>query len=278
MDRISLQQRIDAVPWYHEFDFGNGLRAESRTSDVELHRAIWAFIQGELDAVDFRGKTVLDIGCWDGYWSFYAERRGARSVLATDDQTQNWADGNGLLLARELFQSSIEVNQAVSVYELTRLNRRFDIILCLGVYYHLVDPFYAFAQIRHCCHEDAVLLLEGDGAWGVHSNTIIFNPPDASPGPLTNPTEHALRLLLECSYFTVEHQAWRAAPPARLPWSRRLKMCRHALRGSYLDVAIEGLRGDRLFTRCRPFQGPNHRHLYRPPFGLHVYDDRYRER
>ena len=40
-------------------------------------------MEQQLDAVPFHGKSVLDIGCWDGYWSFYAERRGAASVLAT---------------------------------------------------------------------------------------------------------------------------------------------------------------------------------------------------
>src|SRR5687767_9189330 len=101
----TLQQQIDAVEWYHEFDFGNGLRAESHTPDVAAHRGVWSFIQQHLDKIDFAGKSVLDIGCWDGYWSFYAERRGAKSVLATDDVSQNWANGNGLLLAKRLLNS-----------------------------------------------------------------------------------------------------------------------------------------------------------------------------
>ena len=49
---------------------------------MEIHRKLWRFIEAQLDLLDFRGKTVLDIGCWDGYWSFYAERRGAREVVA----------------------------------------------------------------------------------------------------------------------------------------------------------------------------------------------------
>ena len=108
MDLAETQRRIDAVEWYHEFDFPNGLKARSK-HDVEGHRLVWKFIQEQLDAVDFRGKTVLDIGCWDGYWSFYAERRGAARVLASDDRTQNWAGSRGLLLARELYGSAVEV-------------------------------------------------------------------------------------------------------------------------------------------------------------------------
>jgi len=88
-----LQAEIDSVAWYHEFDFGNGHTARSRTPDVAAHRRLWNFIEEGLSRIDFRGKTVLDIGCWDGYWSFYAERHGAASVLATDDLSQNWSTG-----------------------------------------------------------------------------------------------------------------------------------------------------------------------------------------
>jgi tRNA (mo5U34)-methyltransferase len=93
---------------------------------------------------------VLDIGCWDGYWSFHAERQGAASVLAADDVTQNWATGEGLRLAKRLLSSRVEIKQDQSVYELAQLGRTFEVILCLGVYYHLLDPFYALTQIRHC--------------------------------------------------------------------------------------------------------------------------------
>src|SRR5215475_15324914 len=101
MDLKEYQQRIDDIRWYHEFEFPNGLVARSHAPDIEVHRRIWAFVATELDQIDFTGKTVLDLGCWDGRWSFYAESRGARRVLATDDRTQNWAASSGLLLAEE---------------------------------------------------------------------------------------------------------------------------------------------------------------------------------
>jgi tRNA (mo5U34)-methyltransferase len=64
-----------------------------------MHRQIWAFIEQQLATVDFRGKRVLEVGSWDGYWSFWAERHGARSVLATDDLSQNWSAGRRRLFA-----------------------------------------------------------------------------------------------------------------------------------------------------------------------------------
>src|SRR5262245_8431367 len=118
MDLSEVQKRIDAITWYHEFDFGNGLRARPATPPSHGHRAIWSFVEENLGQVDFRGKSVLDIGCWDGCWSFYAERRGAKSVLATDDCSQNWGAGGGIHLARELLGSSIVIDQERSAYDL----------------------------------------------------------------------------------------------------------------------------------------------------------------
>ena len=166
MDRAQQQARIDAIDWYHEFDFGNDLRARSHPEEAKAHQHIWRFIEDQLDKIDFRGKSVLDIGCWDGFWSFYAERRGARSVLATDDVSQNWSSGGGLRLAKELYESSVEINQRQSIYQLASLGRSFDVILCLGVFYHLLDPFFAFAQIRHCCHPGTLVVFEGNVAAG----------------------------------------------------------------------------------------------------------------
>src|SRR3954453_5447552 len=110
MERSSLQQRIDAIEWYHEFDFGEGLRARTNHS-APVHRTVWKFIEEQLNTVHFQGKSVLDIGAWDGFWSFYAERRGAKRILATDDLTQNWSDGRGIHLAKELYKSTVQINQ-----------------------------------------------------------------------------------------------------------------------------------------------------------------------
>ena len=285
---VTLQQRqIDAVTWYHEFDFGNGLRARSVTPLEHGHDKIWAFIERNLQRIDFRGKSVLDVGCWDGYWSFYAERRGARSVLASDDCSQNWATGDGLRLARELLGSHIEVNQNLSAYALATLGRKFDVVLCLGVYYHLLDPFYAFAQLRHCCHRDSVVVLEGDGARALPPNGILYDLSNLTR-PYFLPTVGALRQLLQAAYLSVDSVAWLDGQlpdeaAGRLGWKWRLRMCAQALRGARRatrelaqQVAPEDRDSSRLLLVCKPFEGTNASHHYRPPFGLDAYDDRFR--
>ena len=256
-----LQEEIDAVIWYHEFDFGNGLVARSNTSDVAYHRRSWRFIERQLAAVDFHGKSVLDIGCWDGYWSFYAERRGAASVLASDDVTQNWAAGEGLRLAKRLLNSRVEIKQDVSVYHLERLGRTFDVILCLGVYYHLLDPFYGFAQIRHCCHADTLVIFEG--AVGRYD----LRPSEARyfRGATFLPSKRALNNLLRAAYLEVRYQQFQDSTPRR--W---IKTALGRLLQRFGRPTV-----DRGFTVCAPFTGANHLHHYQPPFGLVRFDDRY---
>jgi tRNA (mo5U34)-methyltransferase len=281
MEVSELRARIDAIPWYHEFDFGNGLKTHSKTPDVDWHRRNWRFIEEQLEAIDFRDKTVLDVGCWDGYWSFYAERRGAKSVLATDDFSQNWSGEEGLLLAKDLLASQVQTNTRISIYEVASLGRRFDVILLLGVYYHLLDPFYAFTQLRHCCHPGTVVCLEGNEGLGLPPNSAVFNPDERTSKFL--PTAGHLRQLLRAAYLSVTAERFMGltqSQPGRLGLRWRLRMCRQALLGS--RSAVGELIGPmtavrRVFLTCTAFEGENPAHIYHPPFGLHAFDPRFKD-
>lgn len=265
----SLQKRVDEIQWYHEFDFGGGLKARSLTPDVASHRKVWRFIEGQLEAVNFHDKTVLDIGAWDGYWSFLAERKGAKHVLASDDVTQSWSDGRGLLLAKELLRSSVSIDQNLSVYQLASLNRKFDVVMCLGVYYHLLDPFYAFAQIRHCCHPGTLVVLEGNvGRAGMRADEVRYTFGDTRLSAFV-PSAPALENLLSLAYLRVQSQAWLRPGPFR-----RVKgLVQHLRRFKTISTAFI----DRAFTVCAPFEGVNALHTYEPPFDLGNYDDRFRK-
>jgi len=265
-DLAEQQRRINQIAWYHEFDFPNGLTARSQTPDVEYHRKTWAFIAAQLDRLDFRGKTVLDLGCWDGYWSFYAERRGASRVLATDDSSQNWAGSAGVLLAKKLFKSSVETDLNVSVYDVAKIGETFDIILCLGIYYHLVDPFYAFSQIRHCCHRKTMVVFEGDATFSLRANLMRY---DLVADSNFTPTPQVLAQMLEASYFRVVSQT----PMISSKWHRRL---RGLARIFFRSSPSLPLQMTRLVTVCQPFEGISPLYHYRPPFALHQFDQRFR--
>jgi tRNA (mo5U34)-methyltransferase len=295
MDRAAKQAELDSVTWYHEFDFGNGLRTRTHCPHIEGHRRVWGFVREQLERVDFRGKSVLDIGAWDGYWSFHAEKRGARSVLASDDLGQNWSQGRGIHLAKELLGSSVEIDQNLSVYDLTSLRRTFDVILFLGVFYHLHDPFYALAQIRHCCHPGTLVVINGRMGLKLDTDAALYNFADHGLEWL--PGDGALRQLIRAAYFTEPTAAYYPPPtpapterasPDRLGWRWRLKMCRAVLRGSRPDIAArvaEVMSTENTLPRlanrqavfiCTPYDGEVDFHLYKPPFGLHVYDPRFR--
>lgn len=272
--REALQKEIDGIHWYHEFDFGNGLRAVS-TSQADDHRRIWRFIESELDKIDFTGKKVLEIGCWDGYWSFYAERRGAARVLATDDVSQNWASGAGVRLAKQLLKSKVEINQSVSIYEASKLNETFDIIICLGVYYHLVDPFAGFAEVRHLMHENSLAIFEGDATLELRPDTYYWDMSDSSKSCFV-PTQWGLNHMLKTAYMDVVSQSWMRPPQQAL----KINVDPAHLVGYMGNQEPSGFaplkHRERILTVTKPFSGENPLHPYKPPFNLARFDTRWK--
>lgn len=304
MSKSDLQAKIDSIRWYHEFDFGNGLKATPSDPELAGHRIVWDLCKNELDKVSFAGKSVLDIGCWDGYWSFYAEKRGAASIVGVDDFTQNWASSDGLFLAKDLLKSKLEIQPRLSVYNIASLNRKFDVVLFLGVYYHLWDPFYALSQIRHCCHANTVMVMSGAIALQLPPHSIRFCHADATHR--FTPTVEAVRELLTATYFRpcdhisadgLNEQRAREAQlklaqqtgPVAVTTPSLLGRGRQMLRSSgsglkkVLRASRNTLRGpaplrpyDTAVFHAVAFEGKNEAHLYKPPFGLHAYDPRYK--
>lgn len=139
-----LRRAVDAIRWYHTIDFGGGIvtRGLDNTPD-KLRR---------LRLPDsFAGKTVLDIGAWDGFFSFEAERRGAARVLATDSYIWSgrnpWHDKRGFELARTHFKSKVEDRQ-IDVMDLSAEKfGTWDVVFFLGVLYHLRHPLLALERV-----------------------------------------------------------------------------------------------------------------------------------
>jgi tRNA (mo5U34)-methyltransferase len=122
---------------------------------------------------DLTGKTVLDIGAWDGYFSFEAEKRSAALVVASDmalskpnkDRLEkgNWGGNKGFRLAHHLLGSKVRfiessvfrIDEAVqqsamnSIGDLSEKEYPFsyDVVLFYGVLYHLIEPFFALQKL-----------------------------------------------------------------------------------------------------------------------------------
>ena len=106
---------------------------------------------------DLSGKRVLDIGARDGFFTFEAERRGASEVVALDNEPP---DHTGFAIAADLLDSRATY-VTENVYSLRpEEHGRFDLVLFLGVIYHLRHPLLALDRIHDVCAPKALLLVE----------------------------------------------------------------------------------------------------------------------
>ena len=169
------------------------------------------------------GRTVLDIGAWDGFFSFEAERRGARRVLATDSfawRGENWSSKEGFDLARRALGSRVE-DLEIDVLDL-RPERigTFDLVLFLGVLYHLPHPLLALERVAGVAG-DRLILETHVGVVGTRRPVMAFYPGTELEHDPTNwggPNPAAVRAMLESVGFrkvTMVHPRSRAYALAR---------------------------------------------------------------
>lgn len=117
------------------------------------------------------GKRVLDIGTWDGYYAFEAEKRGAEVVAIDnlermqkpDEQGVAWQLNKGFESAREILNSKVEFRN-MDVYDVSPDNvGLFDITLFLGVLYHLKYPLLALEKVARITKD--LMILETAYFW-----------------------------------------------------------------------------------------------------------------
>jgi len=138
-----LRRKVAEIQWFHTIDLGDGLV----TPGIDPSAGRLARIK--LPA-DLTGTSVLDVGAWDGFFSFEAERRGAARVLAVDSFAWDgggWGSKRGFELAHETFGSRVE-SRSVDVLDLSpETVGTFDVVLFLGVLYHMRDPLLALERV-----------------------------------------------------------------------------------------------------------------------------------
>jgi tRNA (mo5U34)-methyltransferase len=204
MNSSELQSRADAIRWWHSIDLGHGVvtRGVDHAQAERLSRL-------QLP-VDLSGRSVLDIGAWDGFFSFEAERRGAARVLAADYYSwhgQGWGTGQGkagFQLAREALGSRVEdVDLDVMDLSPDRIGT-FDVVLFLGVLYHLPHPLLALERVASVASGLLVVETVVDMV-GVARPAAAFYPGRELNGDPTNwwgPNEPAVRGMLRSVGFT----------------------------------------------------------------------------
>lgn len=136
--RDQVQERVRALgPWFHNLEL-LGVQTAPDHSLGDFPRVFYQAFSHALPA-DLTGKSVLDVGCNAGFYSMEMKRRGARRVVGIDVDEDFLAQAR---FATEVHGLDVELRH-LSVYDVASLGERFDVVLFLGVLYHLRHPLLA---------------------------------------------------------------------------------------------------------------------------------------
>jgi tRNA (mo5U34)-methyltransferase len=242
-----LREAVARLQWHHTMDLGHGVVTPGGDATAEKLALL------DLPA-SLAGKTVLDIGAWDGFFSFEAERREASRVVAMDYDCWLQAEGHpskaGFELARRALGSSVE-DVTLDVMDLSpdRLGM-FDVVLFLGVLYHVRHPLLALERVFGVTGD--LLILETHVArLGTRRPALVFYPGDELGGDATNwwgPNEPAVvAMLRDVGFKDVRVVASRPPVLTGIRAARRLARAARAHDPSPTTTAM----ADRLVVHAR---------------------------
>ena len=151
-DPEEIRRRVEALgPWFHNLDLG-GVRTAPDHFLGDYPAVKWRRFAHAIPE-DLSGRTVLDIGCNGGFYAIEMKRRGAARVVAIDSDEDYLAQAR---FAAEVTGQEIEF-RVLSVYDVARLGERFDIVLFMGVLYHLRHPLLALDLIHEHVARDLLV-------------------------------------------------------------------------------------------------------------------------
>lgn len=187
-----MVKSLEEISWWHQVPLKDGRITPGR-SPVYLLENDYLF-----DQIDFQDRSVLDIGCWDGYFSFRAEQKGAKEVIGLDDPTFRWGGLDGFQFLSEHFNSKVQWMRG-TLFDPPK--REFDIVLCYGVLYHLNDPLTAATNCFQLSREIVCfegLVIENDAP------LLMLIPPGDLYGDMSNiyyPTSGYLKMVASLNGF-----------------------------------------------------------------------------
>ena len=133
-------------PWYHNVVFAPGTASHPATPDYPASR--WRVLD-PLVPKTLGGKSVLDIGCNSGIFALEMKKRGAGRVVGIDIMPHLLAQSR---FASHWFELPLELYE-VGAYDVESLGSAFDIVVFIGVLYHLKHPLYALEKIASVCKD-----------------------------------------------------------------------------------------------------------------------------
>jgi tRNA (mo5U34)-methyltransferase len=194
---VDLQSRVAALPWHHSIDLGNGVvTAGNKSAALCNNEAALIF-----DRVNLSGRSVLDIGAWNGFFSFEAKRRGASRVLATDSYCWSHPDIHGretFDIARSALGLEVDAREIDAIDLSAETVGEFDVVLYLGVFYHRYDAIESLAKVATLAKQ--VLIVETHlELRDIDVPAMAFFPGRELANDPTNwwgPNEHCMEALL----------------------------------------------------------------------------------
>lgn len=214
-EQQALADKLAQYVWYHAIEVAEGVRTISAGGGFDRS---WDLNRRHMAKLDFRGKRVLDVGCRDGMFSFEAERLGAAEVIAIDSDLSVGAVE--FLIPR--FKSKVQMKE-LNLYDLNTENfGEFDLILFLGVLYHLRYPFWGLKKIADCLKPGGELLIESGmlvDTPETESSELLFCPVENSPYEETSCTffnRHGLTTTMKSFGFELlSHEAMSGECPSK---------------------------------------------------------------
>ena len=194
-DSEKVKAEIANVNWYHQIDLGDGIVTPGVDNTLSRMAAL------EIPS-DLSGKSVLDIGAWDGFFSFEAERRGAGRILATDSYCwsgEGWGTKEGFLTASRILGSRAD-DMEIDVMDLSpeRVGT-FDLVLFVGVLYHLRHPLLGLERVASVTGDQLIfdsytaMTKETDPVMIFYPGTELNDDPTNWWGPNPPAVEAMLR-------------------------------------------------------------------------------------
>ena len=178
-----INEELKKYSFYHRIKIKDDIYTRDTENDHFAHRRLFKY----LDDIDFKNKRVLDIGCRDGIFSFYAEKKGAKDVIAIDNNLSKGAV-NFLI---PFFKSKVKMYER-NLYEISENEfGKFDIIFFFGVLYHLREPISAIRKLGDILNDQGLMLCETAITDNIESKPIIYIP--FKTGPYDDPTS--------CTFF-----------------------------------------------------------------------------
>jgi tRNA (mo5U34)-methyltransferase len=225
----SLRTEVEAIRWFHTIDLGGGVVTPGEDDSQAKLRTLGL-------PADLTGRSVLDVGAWDGFFSFEAERRGARRVVALDPAAwregrpeNEWGSKAGFELARRVLGSGVE-DVDLDLLEISpETLGRFDVVLFLGVLYHLPDPLPVLERVASVTAGLLILETHAD-LLGLRRPAMAFYPGREVEGDTSTwwgPNPPLLRQLLREQGFPRVEVVY----ADRLPW-RLARAAYRRLRGA----------------------------------------------